>query len=143
MNANPILLQKKYARVIACFAVKMKISLDDALDFFYRSKVYQLVREGVSDMHCMSDEYLADELAEELLVYAEQEGIVEGSIFRTSKGTLPDRSNVWKEIKELCRTAGLEDAQINMQKFRMPLVVDYYPYYPMGNRQEHVMSAGV
>lgn len=62
MNANPILLQKKYVRVIECFAKKMSITLDAALDFFYRSEVYKLVREGVSDMHCMSDEYLAEEL---------------------------------------------------------------------------------
>ena len=62
MNANPILLQKKYARVIECFANKVGISLDCALDFFYSSEVYRLVRDGVSDMHCMSDEYLADEL---------------------------------------------------------------------------------
>ena len=37
MNANPILLQKKYSRVIECFADKMNISLNAALDFFYRS----------------------------------------------------------------------------------------------------------
>ena len=36
-----------------------------ALDFFYRSEVYQLIRDGVSDMHCMSDAYLADELEQE------------------------------------------------------------------------------
>ena len=62
MMANPILLQKKYARVIACFAKQQGISLDEALDLFYRSEVYQLMREGVSDMHCMSDLYLAEEL---------------------------------------------------------------------------------
>lgn len=62
MNANPILLQKKYARVIACFADKVDISLNSALDFFYRSEVYRLIRDGVSDMHCMSDDYLADEM---------------------------------------------------------------------------------
>lgn len=62
MNANPILLQKKYARVIECFACKAGISLDSALDFFYRSETYRLIRDGISDMHCMSDEYLADEL---------------------------------------------------------------------------------
>ena len=61
MNANPILLRKKYSRVIECFAGKAGISLNRALDFFYRSEVYRLVRDGVSDMHCMSDEYLADE----------------------------------------------------------------------------------
>lgn len=68
--ANPILLQKKYARVIACFAKQQGISLDEALNLFYRSEVYQLMREGVSDMHCMSDLYLAEELR---LEYEERE----------------------------------------------------------------------
>lgn len=62
MTANPILLQKKYCRVIECFAKQQNISLDAALDFFYHSEVYRLIHEGVSDMHCMSDEYLAEEL---------------------------------------------------------------------------------
>ena len=62
MKANPILLQKKYSRIIELFAKQQDISLDVALKFFYYSQVYQLVRDGVSDMHCMSDEYLAEEL---------------------------------------------------------------------------------
>ena len=65
MNANPILLQKKYARVIEAFAQKARLTLDNALDYFYHSEVYRLVRDGVSDLHCMSDAYLADELMEE------------------------------------------------------------------------------
>lgn len=65
MTANPILLQKKYSRVIECFAKQQGLSLDAALDFFYHSEVYQLIRDGVSDMHCMSDAYLADELEQE------------------------------------------------------------------------------
>lgn len=62
MNANPILLQKKYSRVIGNFSRKAGISLDASLDFFYHSKVSLLIHEDVSDMHCMSDDYLADEL---------------------------------------------------------------------------------
>lgn len=62
MTANPILLQKKYARVIECFAGQQGLSLDEALGLFYHSEVYQLMRDGVSDMHCMSDLYLAEEL---------------------------------------------------------------------------------
>lgn len=62
MTANPILLQKKYARVIECFAKQQKISLDEAMRIFYHSEVYQLMRDGVSDMHCMSDLYLVEEL---------------------------------------------------------------------------------
>lgn len=65
MTANPILLQKKYSRVIECFAKQQRLSLDEALDFFYHSQVYQLIRDGVSDMHCMSDAYLVEELRKE------------------------------------------------------------------------------
>lgn len=65
MMANPILLQKKYVRIIELFAKKTGISLDAALKIFYNSELYQLMREGISDMHCMSDGYLVDELEEE------------------------------------------------------------------------------
>ena len=66
MNANPILLQKKYARVVELYAKENAISLENALDVFYRSELYTLMNEGVSDMHCMSDEYLVRELEEEI-----------------------------------------------------------------------------
>jgi hypothetical protein len=65
MNAHPILLQMKYTRLIELFAKKLGISLDAALDFFYKSETYKLISEGVSDMHCMSDEYLVTELLNE------------------------------------------------------------------------------
>ena len=65
MNANPILLQKKYARVVELFAKKNHFTLEKALDIFYHSDLYDLMSEGVSDMHCMSDEYLEQELEEE------------------------------------------------------------------------------
>ena len=46
MTANPILLQKKYARVVEQFARKNGLSLDEALDFFYHSETYRLISEG-------------------------------------------------------------------------------------------------
>ena len=73
MTANPILLQKKYSRVISAFAGRVGLSLDEALDFFYYSDVYRLISEGVSDMHCMSDDYLAEELE---LEYREKKQIL-------------------------------------------------------------------
>ncbi|MEE0397574.1 MAG: DUF3791 domain-containing protein [Lachnospiraceae bacterium] len=69
MTANPVLLQKKYSRIIERFAKQQGLSLDEALNFFYYSEVYRLIRDGVSDMHCMSDEYLTEELQQE---YAEK-----------------------------------------------------------------------
>jgi hypothetical protein len=65
VNANPVLLQKKYARVIGLFAKKNALTPDKALGIFYHSELYKLMSCGISDMHCMSDEYLAQELADE------------------------------------------------------------------------------
>ena len=62
MNADPILLQMKYSRIITLFGDKAGISLREALDFFYQSDEYDLISEGVGDLHCMSDEYLAEDL---------------------------------------------------------------------------------
>lgn len=65
MMANPILLQKKYVRVVGLFAKEYRMSVDEALRLFYKSLVYQFMSEGVSDMHCMSEQYLVQELAQE------------------------------------------------------------------------------
>ena len=41
---------------------RQKISIAQALDAFYRSYTYQEMRDGVADMHCRSDMYLAEEI---------------------------------------------------------------------------------
>ena len=65
MTANKNLLRMKFARVSEGYAERKGCSLDEALDCFYRSNVYVEMRDGISDMHCMSDGYLVDELSEE------------------------------------------------------------------------------
>lgn len=62
MIANKTLLQRKYARIIRIFADKASISYEKALGLFYDSQTFALMSEGIADMHCMSDEYLAEEL---------------------------------------------------------------------------------
>lgn len=65
MTANRNLLRMKFARVIEAYAARTGCSLDEALDVFYTSRTYEFMRDGVSDMHCMSVDYLVDELLEE------------------------------------------------------------------------------
>ena len=62
MEANSVLLQKKYARIVALFTEQMQLTLDEALEFFYRSETYQELRDGIADLHCRSDQYIVDEL---------------------------------------------------------------------------------
>lgn len=67
MNANPILLQRKYVRLISLLAKRANISLAQALDWFMLSQTYILMREGIGDSHCLPDDYLVDELLAEKL----------------------------------------------------------------------------
>lgn len=62
MQANQAILQMKYARIVKMFAEMSNLTYEDALGKFYDSQTYDLISNGVADMHCFSDEYLADEL---------------------------------------------------------------------------------
>jgi len=65
MKADKAVLQLSYISVIETFAETGNISLRDAMDMFYKSQIYQEMSEGISDMHCRSEKYLAEELLQE------------------------------------------------------------------------------
>ncbi|MCL1920409.1 MAG: DUF3791 domain-containing protein [Kiritimatiellaeota bacterium] len=62
MMANRTLVGNKCADVIKTYATFAKIPLREAFDVFYKSNLYFEIRHGISDMHCRSDGYLAEEL---------------------------------------------------------------------------------
>ncbi len=66
MEANRILLQKKYARIIMLLAEKIGISVEEALKIFYESDVYKMMSAGEADLHCRSDYYILDEILIEI-----------------------------------------------------------------------------
>jgi len=62
MIANRTLVGHKCAGVINAYADLTGIPLRNAFDIFYKSKLYVEIINGISDMHCRSDGYLAEEL---------------------------------------------------------------------------------
>ena len=62
MEANRILLQKKYTRIIMLLAEKQGISVEEALEIFYESDVYKMMSTGEAELHCRSDYYILDEI---------------------------------------------------------------------------------
>ena len=62
MTADPTLLQMKYARIISLLAKKSNIDEEKAMKLFYESDTYMLISKGISDFHCLSDAYLAEEI---------------------------------------------------------------------------------
>lgn len=59
------ILEAKYARIINEISEMHGISLEEAMDIFYNSETMQLIEDGVADLHCRSDKYLAEEIWEE------------------------------------------------------------------------------
>ena len=62
MTADKTLLQMKYARIISLIAKKANLNEENAMNLFYNSMTYSLISHGISDFHCMSDAYLAEEI---------------------------------------------------------------------------------
>jgi hypothetical protein len=62
MLADKYLKHYLYEGVIEEYAKRAKVDLRTAFDNFYRSNLSTEVHSGVSDMHCRSDGYLAEEL---------------------------------------------------------------------------------
>lgn len=55
-------LSAKNARIITCISEMYHISLQEATDIFYNSETANLIEEGIADLHCRSDKYLAEEI---------------------------------------------------------------------------------
>ena len=53
------LMATKVANVIMSLCEMYDLSMPDATDIYYRSETSRLIEEGVSDLQCRSEKYLA------------------------------------------------------------------------------------
>jgi len=58
----------KCAGIIKSISELFGVSLQEATDIYYESETSNLIEEGVADLHCRSNKYLA------ILVWEEHEG---------------------------------------------------------------------
>ena len=56
------ILDAKYARIIESISQMHHIPLNEAMEMFYNSDLLQMMNDGVADLHCRSDRYLAEEV---------------------------------------------------------------------------------
>lgn len=61
-DSKQIVMDAKYARIIMEMSQMYGVSLEDATDIFYNSETAELIQDGVADLHCRSDKYLAMEV---------------------------------------------------------------------------------
>ena len=61
-ESKQILRSAQCARIIAAISEMHKITLQEAADIYYNSDTATLIEDGIADLHCRSDKYLAEEV---------------------------------------------------------------------------------
>lgn len=75
----------------------------------------EAAKSGRADIYCKGKHrviLLPDQLRKVLLQYTKEQNISSGHIFRTKTGKPLDRSNIWKDMKDLCKAAEVEPAKV-------------------------------
>ena len=89
----------------------------------------EAARRGVAVVRCKGKSrrvILPSRLQNKLLRYIKQRRIAYGSVFVTRTGTPLDRSNIWREMKALCRAAGVSDKKVFPHNFRHLFARTFY-----------------
>lgn len=59
-------LWRKQSRIVLLLAKALQINAERALDIFYSTKVYQMLSDPKYGLQLMSDDYILEELIQEL-----------------------------------------------------------------------------
>ncbi len=66
-RTDDIIIQAKCARIIELLSKHFNRDRIHAMDIFYNSDTAQLIQDKVADLHCRSDQYLAEEIYREYM----------------------------------------------------------------------------
>ena len=89
----------------------------------------QAVEKGSAEIRCKGKQrtiFLIPELRKTLKKYAKTKGIKSGPIFVTRNGVPLDRSNVWSDMKKLCKLAGVSEKKVFPHNLRHLFARTYY-----------------
>jgi site-specific recombinase XerD len=70
--------------------------------------------------------FLPTKLCEALKDYISHENRISGAVFVTRSGKPLDRSNVWREMKSLCREANIDESKVFPHNFRHLFAQEHY-----------------
>lgn len=69
---------------------------------------------------------IPERLKKKILNYAKKNGIESGPVFATRSGKPMDRSNIWKQMKSLCETAGVDPRKVFPHNLRKLFARAFY-----------------
>lgn len=89
----------------------------------------EAVKRGEAVVSCKGKTrviFIVAALREKLLRYAKGKGITSGSIFLTRNGNTLNRSNIWREMKALCKQAGVAPEKVFPHNLRHLFARTFY-----------------
>ncbi|MBQ3256553.1 MAG: tyrosine-type recombinase/integrase [Oscillospiraceae bacterium] len=89
----------------------------------------EAVRRGVITVNCKGKTrsiMIVSALQKKLLRYAKAKKLTAGALFTTRRGAPLDRSNVWREMKGLCREAGVSETKVFPHNLRHLFARSFY-----------------
>ena len=94
-----------------------------------QSITVEAVRRGEAVVSCKGKTrkiFIVKALQKKLLRYAAEQGIVSGILFMTKSGKPLDRSNIWRQMKELCVQAGVSPQKVFPHNLRHLFARTFY-----------------
>jgi len=94
-----------------------------------QSITVEAVRRGEAVVSCKGKTrkiFIVKALQKKLLRYATEQGIVSGLLFVTKSGKPLNRSNIWRQMKELCEQAGVSPQKVFPHNLRHLFARTFY-----------------
>ena len=89
----------------------------------------EALRAGQAEIHCKGKRrkvFLPNALCKALKKYAQAQKIKSGAVFVTKNGNPLDRSNIWSDMKKLCREANVSEKKVFPHNLRHLFARTYY-----------------
>lgn len=89
----------------------------------------EALSRGVADINCKGKRrqvFLPKQLCQILKQYIKEQKIKSGAVFVTKNGNPLDRSNIWSEMKKLCKAANVSEKKVFPHNLRHLFARTYY-----------------
>lgn len=89
----------------------------------------EAVTRGIAEINCKGKRrqvFLPKQLCQILKQYIKEQNIKSGAVFVTKNGNPLDRSNIWSDMKKLCRAANVSEKKVFPHNLRHLFARTYY-----------------
>ena len=93
---------------------------------FITAEAVQAGRTDVNNKGKRRTVFLPDKLRKLLRAYLQKQKITAGAVFVSKNGKPLDRSNIWRDMKSLCESAGVEPSKVFPHNLRHLFARTYY-----------------